>query len=236
MKTSQAGIILIKRWEGCHDILTNPGKITAYLCPASVPTIGFGSTRMLDGRPVRYSANVKDREVISMGEAEQLLAHEISNMCEPTIARHCKVPIAQCQYDALSSFIFNVGPGAFANSTLLKLLNLGDYHGAADQFLRWNKGGGRVLAGLVRRRAEERAIFISGIQPVNDQAFLVIGEKGESVVKLQTSLNLQGESVMIDGIFGTHTEDAVKRFQAKSGLVSDGIVGPRTWEKLEEKS
>ncbi|WFN60113.1 MULTISPECIES: glycoside hydrolase family protein [unclassified Synechococcus] len=188
------------------------------------------------GVPVRYSANVNGREVITMSEAEQLLAHEISNMCEPTIARHCKVPLAQCQYDALSSFIFNVGPGAFANSTLLKLLNLGDYHGAADQFLRWNKGGGRVLAGLVRRRAEERAMFISGIQPVNDQAFLVVGEKGESVVKLQTSLNLHGESIQIDGIFGPHTEDAVKRFQAKSGLVSDGIVGPRTWEKLEEKS
>ena len=94
-KTSQAGINLIKKWEGCHDILTNPGKITANLCPASEPTIGFGSTRMLDGRPVRYSANVNGREVITISEAKQLLTHEISNMCEPAIARHCKVLLVQ---------------------------------------------------------------------------------------------------------------------------------------------
>jgi len=79
-------------------------------------------------------------------------------------------------------------------------------------------------------------MFISGFQHVSDQVFLVIGEKGESVVKLQTSLNLQGESVMIDGIFGPQTEDALKRFQAKSGLVTDGIVGPLTWAKLADKS
>jgi peptidoglycan hydrolase-like protein with peptidoglycan-binding domain len=79
-------------------------------------------------------------------------------------------------------------------------------------------------------------MFISGVQPVCDQVFLVIGEKSESEVKLQTSLNLQGESVMIDGIFGPQTEDALKRYQAKSGLVADGIVGPLTWAKLVDKS
>jgi lysozyme len=236
MHTSEAGIDLIKKWEGCHDVLTNPGKITAYLCPASIPTIGFGSTRMLDGRPVRYSDSVKDREVITMTEAEQLLAHEISEVCEPTIERLCRVPLAQCQYDALSSFIFNVGAGAFADSTLLRLLNLGDYQGAADQLLRWITGGGRILEGLVRRRREERAMFISGILPAEDQAFLVVGEKGESVVKLQTSLNSHGEDIRVDGIFGSKTEEAVKRFQAKSGLVPDGIVGPKTWDKLQLSS
>ncbi|WP_312069487.1 lysozyme, partial [Acinetobacter sp.] len=71
-----------------------------------------------------------------------------------------KVPLSQNQFDALVSLTYNIGSTAFKNSTLLKKLNAKDYAGAADQFLRWNKGGGKVLKGLVRRREAERALFL----------------------------------------------------------------------------
>jgi hypothetical protein len=71
-----------------------------------------------------------------------------------------KVPLTQNQFDALVSLVYNIGQTAFSNSTLLKKLNAKDYQGAADQFLRWNKGGGKVMKGLVRRREAERALFL----------------------------------------------------------------------------
>lgn len=70
------------------------------------------------------------------------------------------VPLSQNQFDALVSLVYNIGETAFSNSTLLKKLNAKDYQGAADQFPRWNKGGGQVLKGLVRRRADERDLFL----------------------------------------------------------------------------
>ncbi|KQD16250.1 lysozyme [Acinetobacter baumannii] len=70
------------------------------------------------------------------------------------------MPLTQNQFDALVSLAYNIGSGAFKGSTLLKLLNKGDYKGAADQFLVWNKAGGKVMKGLVRRREAERALFL----------------------------------------------------------------------------
>jgi lysozyme len=76
-----------------------------------------------------------------------------------------KAPINQNQFDALVSFVYNVGAGNFAKSTLLKKLNKADYQGAGDEFLRWNRGGGKVLNGLIRRRDAERSLFLTPIEP-----------------------------------------------------------------------
>lgn len=139
MHTSQKGLDLIKSFEGL--------RLSAYRCPADIPTIGYGTT-----------AGVKMGDTITKERAEELLREDVARF-ESQVLRLVKVPLTQGQHDALVSFVYNLGAGNLSNSTLLRLLNAGDYAGAAAQFDRWNKAGGKVLAGLVRRRAAERALF-----------------------------------------------------------------------------
>ena len=139
MQISKAGLDLIKQFEGLY--------LQAYRCPAGVPTIGYGHT-----------AGVAMGQTITQQQADDYLRRDV-RMFERAVERLVKVPLTQGQFDALVSFAFNLGEGALAQSTLLRLLNAGDYAGAAAQFDRWNKAGGRVLPGLVRRRAAERALF-----------------------------------------------------------------------------
>lgn len=141
MKTSASGIALIKQYEGV--------RLEAYLCPAGVPTIGYGHT-----------VGVKMGDRITLAQAEQMLIDDLA-IYEVGVQSLVKVPLKQGQFDALVSFAFNLGLGALRGSTLMRMLNQGDYAGAADQFLRWNKAGGKVLNGLVKRREAERALFIS---------------------------------------------------------------------------
>ena len=142
MKISPSGIALIKEYEGL--------RLSAYLCPAGIPTIGYGSTK-----------GVKMGETITEKEAESLLIADIERICEPCLEVNVDVDLTQGQYDALSSFIFNLGCGAFKGSTLCKLLNAGNYDGAAKQFGRWTKANGKELPGLVKRRAAETALFLT---------------------------------------------------------------------------
>jgi peptidoglycan hydrolase-like protein with peptidoglycan-binding domain len=148
------------------------------------------------------------------------------------------VPLTQNQFDALVSFTFNVGAGAFGGSTLLKRLNAGDYAGGADEFGKWTKSGGKVFAGLVRRRTEEAALFRGGAAPVPVQPskptgggwyrhVLRKGARGDDVKELQRRLG-----VTADGIFGAHTEAAVRAFQQRKGLAVDGVAGPHTCAAL----
>lgn len=139
MQTSQRGIDLIKRFEGL--------RLSAYKCPAGVWTIGYGTT-----------AGVKEGQVITKERADELLRDDVKRF-EDQVLRLVKVPLTQGQLDALVSFTYNLGAANLGNSTLLRLLNAGDYKGAAAQFDRWNKAGGKVLKGLVTRRAAERAMF-----------------------------------------------------------------------------
>ena len=145
MKTKSIDIIL--QFEGFES--------SPYLCPASIPTIGFGSTRYVDGTPVKLTD-----ESISMDEAIELLYATLSTY-EDAVNKNVKAPINQNQFDALVSFVYNVGANNFAKSTLLKKLNKADYLGAADELLRWNRGGGKVLKGLVLRRDAERSLFLT---------------------------------------------------------------------------
>ena len=103
-------------------------------------------------------AGVKKGDKITAEEAGEMMAADLLPF-ERDVSRLVKVPLEQCQFDALVCFAYNVGGGALASSTLLKLLNAGDYSGAAGQFSRWNKANGKQLAGLTRRREAERALF-----------------------------------------------------------------------------
>lgn len=134
---------LIRKWEGL--------RLSAYLCPAGVPTIGYGTT----GPEVRIGMTW------TKAQAEAALASDVTEFAREVRAL-VKVPVSPQQFAALVSLAYNIGTGALRKSTLLRLLNAGDYKGAGQQFDRWNKAGGKALAGLTKRRAEERRLFDTG--------------------------------------------------------------------------
>lgn len=146
MQTSDKGIALIKQFEGC--------KLTAYQDSVGVWTIGYGWTQPVDGKPIRAGMTIKQET------AERLLKTGLVSY-EIDVSRLVKVSLTQGQFDALVSFTYNLGARSLSTSTLLRKLNAGDYAGAADEFLRWNKAGGKVLNGLTRRREAERTLFLS---------------------------------------------------------------------------
>ena len=137
----RSGLTLIRKYEGC--------KLNAYLCSAGVWTIGWGRTK-----------GVKKGDTCSQAQADAWLNEEYDAF-EAQVLKHVKVPLTANQLGALVSFSYNVGTGALASSTLLKLLNSKNYKGAAEQFSRWNKAAGKILAGLTKRRTSERALFLS---------------------------------------------------------------------------
>ncbi|EOY8504120.1 lysozyme [Enterobacter cloacae] len=146
MQTSEKGIALIKQFEGC--------KLTAYQDSVGVWTIGYGWTQPVDGKPIRAGMTIKQET------AERLLKTGLVSY-ESDVSRLVKVGLTQGQFDALVSFTYNLGARSLSTSTLLRKLNAGDYAGAANEFQRWNKAGGKVLTGLTRRREAERALFLS---------------------------------------------------------------------------
>lgn len=150
MKLSDAGLATIRQFEGFRaDAYPDPGSSNGL--PV---TIGYGSTRDEDGRPIKLG------DTITRERADELLRHEVA-ATEREVERLVTVPLTQPQFDALVSFAFNVGTGALDASTLRRKLNAGDYAGAADELLRWDKNDGRVMAGLSRRRRAERELFLS---------------------------------------------------------------------------
>jgi len=146
MKTGQAGISLIKRFEGC--------RLQAYPDPATGGepiTIGVGHT-----------GGIKLGDTITEDEADELLHGDLMH-AEDDIARLVKAPLNQNEYDSLVSLTFNIGGTNLGMSTLLKHLNAWRYDDAANQFLVWNRAGGKVINGLVRRREAERALFLAPV-------------------------------------------------------------------------
>jgi lysozyme len=122
---------------------------TAYMpTPNDVPTIGFGTTE-----------GVKMGDTITLERAQERLVTELDTVYVAAVKKHVKVPLYDYEFGALVSFVYNVGVGNFLKSTLLKKLNAGDYAGAAAEISKWDKQKGKVLKGLTKRRAEERAIF-----------------------------------------------------------------------------
>ena len=146
MKPSDNCLAIVRRFEGF--------RASPYLCPAGVPTIGYGSTRYEDGSKVQLTD-----APITQERADQIMLSTLSTEYAPAVNRYVRAPITQNQFDALVSFVFNVGGGAFRDSTLLKLLNAGQYDDAAEQFDKWVYADGKILPGLVKRRAAERILF-----------------------------------------------------------------------------
>ncbi len=141
---SNSGMVLICGFEGL--------KLKAYDDGVGVWTIGFGTTVYPNG------IKVKKGDTCSEAQAKAYMAHDLKKF-ESAVNSAVTVQINQSQFDALVSLAYNIGVGAFEKSTLLKKLNLCDYKAASAQFNVWNKGGGKVMQGLVNRRAVERKLF-----------------------------------------------------------------------------
>lgn len=155
MKTSRDGIALIKKWEGC--------RLTAYPDPGTFGepwTIGYGHTSAA-GEPM-----VKKGMKITQQEADDILVRDLVKY-ESAVMKALTVLPTQNQFDAMVSLCYNIGPGAFAGSSVVKKFNASNISGAADAFRLWNKAGGRVMQGLVNRREDERKHFLrTAVRPV----------------------------------------------------------------------
>lgn len=147
MKVSDNCINIIKKFEGFYA--------KPYLCPAKVPTIGYGSTRYPDGRKVLLSdVPITEQQAVDIMK-RNLEAYERD------VLRYVKVSINQNQFDALVDFAYNVGSKNLLTSTLLKKLNAMDWLGASKEFAKWVYADGKKLNGLVKRREAERVLFAS---------------------------------------------------------------------------
>ena len=131
---------LIKRWEGC--------RLVAYKCPAGVWTIGWGATGPGITEGVRWT----------QAQADERLARDVEKFMVG-VRKLLRRPVTEAQLGAMTSLAYNIGLGAFAGSTLLRLFNAGQTDLAAAQFAVWRRAGGKVLSGLVNRRADERRVF-----------------------------------------------------------------------------
>jgi GH24 family phage-related lysozyme (muramidase) len=210
MKVSNDCISLIKQFEGC--------RLSAYKCPAGVWTIGYGHT-----------AGVKEGMKISQAQAELYLLDDLQKYADRVSKYNSKYGWKQNEFDALVSFCYNVGSidQLTANGTRSRQV-------IAEKMLLYNKGGGKVLPGLVRRRNAERALFTQTVD--EELPILRKGNKGNYVGYLQEKLNTLGYNCgKVDKIFGSKTLEAVKAFQVDRNLVVDGVVGPKTWLKLNDK-
>ena len=162
MKVSPAAIDMIKHHEGVRN--------KPYRCPALLWTVGVGHVIDPTHAAVKYEERKSlpipqgwDR-ILTMGEVDDLLIADLARF-ERGVLRNCPSAIGrQGIFDALVSFSFNVGLGSLQRSTLRMKTNRGDFVEAADEFLKWTKAAGRVLPGLVKRRMDERAMYLSGVR------------------------------------------------------------------------
>lgn len=145
LSISTRGLDLIKSFEGL--------RLTAYLDTGGLATIGWGTT-VINGIPVSLNTTITEEKA-----TECLLAD--LKIFQIAINELVSVPLNQNEFDALCSFVYNIGVTAFKNSTLLRYLNADDRSGAAGQFLRWNRDNGRIIKGLTNRRVKEQAMFTS---------------------------------------------------------------------------
>jgi lysozyme len=204
-----AALALIERDEGL--------RLHAYRDVGGVLTIGYGHT----------GPDVHPGEVITKAAAEAIEAKDVGRFAALIEAHLGDAPTTDDQFGAMVSLAYNIGDGAFNRSTVLKKHRTGDRQGAADAFLLWDEVHGHVVAGLSRRRREERALYLSG-----GSSALRIGDRGPAVAELQQKLVAAGYTLAVDGDFGPQTARAVSAFQADEGLAVDGIAGPETMAAL----
>jgi lysozyme len=144
--------------SGLHIITVSEGfSSTPYRCPAGVATQGFGSTRLADGSRVKMGS-----PSITKDEGKALLRQHLDHV-ESDIRSLIRVPLNENEFSALCSWVFNLGSGRLQSSTLRAKLNRGNRLGAANEFPKWRRAGGRILKGLVLRREAERQLFLTPI-------------------------------------------------------------------------
>ena len=186
-------------------------------------TIGYG----------HYGPDVTPGMAITQAQAEIMLGIDLQKY-EQAVERCTPFPLSQTQFDALVSFTYNCGA-----RNLQQLVKKRNALQVADAMLRYNKAGGKELAGLTRRRVEERALFMKGIignpypEPIK---ILKKGSKGDGVRWLQSELQRLGYPIKADGIFGPVTEKLLRQFQISAFTdpkERDGICGPKTRDKLK---
>ncbi len=148
-QSSQSCLNLVKHFESL--------KLSAYLCPAKVPTIGYGTTLYPNGKKVRLT------DVCTGQQADAYLKHDLTYF-EKMVDAYTRDDVSQQQFDALVSFCYNLGAGNLKTSTLLKVINNNPlaYDRVKAQFLRWNRAGGKELKGLTRRRNAEFYLYRTG--------------------------------------------------------------------------
>lgn len=208
---SASGVNLVKRFEGLHKV-GQDGIIRAYRCPAGRWTVGYGHTK-----------GVRSGVQGSEAQCEQWLQEDL-NVAGQAIKRHVRVPLSQAQYDALASFIFNIGEGNFAKSTLLKKLNNGLYDDVPAQILRWNKatvdGVLTELRGLTRRRTAEAALFAMDAPLASDGGEAMVQKPEQRATKPLT----QSKTMAGVGVAGLATvaQEAAQKLEGLTAY-SDAI-------------
>lgn len=209
MQTSQKGVDLIKEFEGL--------RLKAYLCPARVWTVGFGHTTSA-GPPV-----VQPGMTITKDQAEEILRSDLTKY-EAGVLKLVKVPMTQGQFDALVSFAYNCGVGALAKSTLLKRVNAGRFGAVPAELMKWTKAGGRELAGLVRRRRAEAALW----RAVDEAAPVYVDEARASPELPTPSKTMagsrEGNAALAAG--GAAAVTAIGEAASHVGTLSDALGRP----------
>ena len=205
MHMSQGGLDnLLKKFEGC--------KLKAYRCPAGILTIGYGHTSAA-GDP-----DVHDGMTITQDEAESILKNDLVKYEQP-VANMVKVPLEQNQFDVLVDFAYNAGVGALKSSTLLKRVNAGDFDAVPDELMKWTKGGGKVLPGLVRRRQAESAWWNAHHDHPHDH----VDHRSEPDAPPKKTMieSKQGNAAVVTGALGTL--GAAKEVAAQAQDASDTV-------------
>ena len=218
MQTSKTALDKIAQFEGIRLKAYKPVAAEKYW------TIGVG----------HYGPDVTQGMTITRQQAMDLFAKDIKKFEDYVTATG--LVLTQAQFDALVSFTFNCGPG-----NLVKLVKGRDYQQIADAMLLYNKGSGKVLPGLVRRRQWEHDLFLSDGVPEKKTGNpyqtpdknVRKGMKGDCVRWVQYELTRNGYQIVVDGIFGPKTDRCVRDFQLQRGLSVDGIVGPITRKALQ---
>lgn len=217
MNTSQRGIDLIKKYEGCRLQAYKPIPTEQFW------TIGYG----------HYGPDVKPGQMITQAEAEILLGIDLKKY-EQAVESMTPFAMTQAQFDALVSFAYNCGAG-----NLKKLVSGRTAPQVADAILKYTKAGGKVLLGLARRRQEEHDLFCSDTHPPTGNPYPVprksirLNSRGNDVRWLQYQLNDKGGyKLIVDGMAGPLTIGAVTDWQRSHSLEPDGIAGPKTIKSL----
>ena len=214
---NEAGIRLIKEFEGC--------KLKAYLDTLADPpvwTVGWGDT----------GPHVREGTVITQEEADERLLRRANGEFAQGVLDLCVEEPNENQLAALTSFAYNLGLGALKKSTLLRKHNAGDFIGAANEFKRWNKSGGKVVAGLTRRRSAESALYLTPPDDRPQRTRIAADEPASKSVGIPATVATVGATLTgvqqvvanVEGIWNSFHEMGINPHYVMAGLGIAAVV------------